>query len=167
MAQAYRKQYGFNAISVMPTNLYGPGDNFDAQNSHVLPALLRKFSEAHAAGSPEVRVWGTGAPLREFLHVDDLAAAVVFLMRQYDGEEIVNVGTGTDVTIRDLVEIVQRVTGYSGSVVFDATKPDGTPRKLLDVSRLTALGWTASIPLEEGIAATWEWYLRSKRTYRE
>ena len=158
LAEAYRKQYGFDAISAMPTNLYGPGDNFDLQNSHVLPALLRKFSEARAAGSPEVVVWGTGAPRREFLHVDDLAAAVVFLMQNYSDSQIVNVGTGTDVTIRELVDIVQRVTGYEGKIVFDTTKPDGTPRKLLDVSKLTALGWTASIPLEDGIAKTYRWY---------
>ena len=158
LAEAYRKQYGFDAISAMPTNLYGPGDNFDLQNSHVLPALLRKFSEARAAGSAEVTVWGTGSPRREFLHVSDLAEAVVFLMQNYSDAEIVNVGTGTDVTIRELVEIVQRVTGFEGKVVFDATKPDGTPRKLLDVSKLTALGWTTAIPLEEGIAETYRWY---------
>jgi GDP-L-fucose synthase len=158
LAEAYRKQYGFDAISAMPTNLYGPGDNFDLQNSHVLPALLRKFSEASAAGSPEVVVWGTGTPRREFLHVDDLAAAVVFLMRNYSDAGIVNVGTGSDVTIRELIDIVQRVTGYEGKIVFDTTKPDGTPRKLLDVSKLTALGWAASIPLEEGIAETYRWY---------
>src|ERR1700723_1660591 len=122
MCQAYRRQYGFDAISAMPTNLYGPGDNFDLQNSHVLPALLRKFSEASAAGSPEVVVWGTGTPRREFLHVDDLAAAVVFLMRNYSDAGIVNVGTGSDVTIRELIDIVQRVTGYEGKIVFDTTK---------------------------------------------
>lgn len=162
MAQAYRRQYGFNAISAMPTNLYGPGDNFDLQNSHVLPALLRKFAQAQAAGDSEVVVWGTGTPRREFLHVYDLAAALVFMMQNYDAEEILNVGTGTDVSIAELAAIVQRVTGYEGKVVFDTTKPDGTPRKLLDVGQLTALGWKASIPLEEGIAATWEWYLRQQ-----
>lgn len=158
LAEAYRKQYGFNAISAMPTNLYGPGDNFDLRNSHVLPALMRKFSEARANGSPEVVVWGSGEPRREFLHVDDLADACLFLMRTYDAAEIVNVGTGTDVTIRELAGIVKRVTGYEGAIVFDRTKPDGTPRKLLDLSKLTALGWQPSIPLEEGIAETYRWY---------
>ncbi len=158
LAEAYRKQYGFNAISAMPTNLYGPGDNFDLRNSHVLPALLRKFSEARANGSPEVVVWGTGEPRREFLHVDDLADACLFLMRNYDAAEIVNVGTGTDVTIRELADIVKRVTGYEGQIVFDRTKPDGTPRKLLDMRKLTALGWKPSISLEDGIAETYRWY---------
>ncbi len=158
LAEAYRNQHGFDAISAMPTNLYGPGDNFDLQNSHVLPALLRKFAEAQAAGSPEVTVWGTGSPRREFLHVDDLADALVFLMRNYSDAEMVNVGTGTDVTIRELVGVVQRVTGYSGAIVFDTTKPDGTPRKLLDVGKLTRLGWKASIGLEDGVAETYKWY---------
>jgi GDP-L-fucose synthase len=161
MAQAYRQQYGFHAISAMPTNLYGPGDNFDLQSSHVLPALIRKFHEARLNRSPEVVVWGTGAPRREFLHVDDLADAVVFLMRNYDEAEIVNVGTGDDVAIRELAEMVRRATGYEGNIVFDATKPDGTPRKLLDVSRLTALGWRASIPLDEGIRSTYQWYCQT------
>lgn len=162
MAQAYRKQYRFNAISLMPTNLYGPGDNFDLQSSHVLPALLRKFHEARVNGSPEVVVWGSGSPRREFLHVDDLADAAVFLMRNYNEPEIVNVGTGTDVTIRELAEMVARVTGFAGRLVFDASKPDGTPRKLLDVGRLTALGWRASIPLESGIAQTYAWYCQNR-----
>jgi GDP-L-fucose synthase len=159
MCQAYRRQYGFNAISLMPTNLYGPGDNFDLQNSHVLPALLRKFHEAKAAGSSEVVVWGTGTPRREFLHVADLADAAVFLMKQYDGEEMVNVGVGEDVTIRELAELIKEVVGYKGKIVFDSAKPDGTPRKLLDVGRLNALGWRARISLKEGIKAAYEWYL--------
>ncbi len=159
MCQAYHKQYGFRAISLMPTNLYGPGDNFDLQSSHVLPALLRKFHEAAAAGAPEVTVWGTGSPRREFLHVDDLASAAVFLMKNYESPEILNVGTGEDLTIRELAEMMARVTGFRGALVFDHSKPDGTPRKVLDVSRIHALGWKARIPLEEGIAATYKWYL--------
>lgn len=162
MCQAYRKQYGFSAISVMPTNLYGIGDHFDLQTSHVVPALLRKFHEAAVEGTPEVTIWGTGTPRREFLHVDDLADAAVFLMDKYDSEEIINVGTGQDLTIRELAEMIARVTGYQGRLVFDSSKPDGTPRKLLDVSKLHALGWTARIPLAEGIARTYEWYLKNQ-----
>jgi GDP-L-fucose synthase len=162
LCQAYRKQYGFRAISLMPTNLYGPGDNFDLETSHVLPALLRKFHEAIATGAPEVSIWGTGFPRREFLHVDDLADACLFLMLHYDSPEIVNVGTGVDVTIRELAETIQLVTGFKGSLTFDASKPDGTPRKLLDVSKLSGLGWKASIPLERGIAETYAWYRRQK-----
>jgi GDP-L-fucose synthase len=158
LCQAYRKQYGFHAISLMPTNLYGPGDNFDLQSSHVVPALMRKFHEAVASGAPEVNIWGTGSPRREFLHVDDLADACLFLMRNYDVPEIVNVGTGVDVTVRELAEMIQRVTGFKGSLTFDTSKPDGTPRKLLDVSKLNGLGWKASIPLERGIAETYAWY---------
>src|SRR5258706_355319 len=158
MAQAYRKQYGFRAISLMPTNLYGPGDNFDLASSHVLPALMRKFHEAKSQNAPEVVIWGTGSPRREFLHVDDLADAAVFLMLQYDQEEIVNVGTGEDLTIRELAETIAGVVGYQGRLVFDPTKPNGTPRKLLDVSRLKALGWTPRIALRDGIAATYRWY---------
>jgi GDP-L-fucose synthase len=165
MCQAYRQQYGFKAISLMPTNLYGPGDNFDLQNSHVLPALLRKFHEAEASHSPEVSVWGTGSPLREFLHVDDLADAALFLMQNYDSPEIINVGTGEDLSIADLAQMIQRITGYQGQLVFDSTKPDGTPRKLLDVSRIQALGWKARIPLEQGIAATYRWYLSEHATH--
>jgi len=159
MAQAYRRQYGFNAISIMPTNLYGPGDNFDLQTSHVVPALLRKAHEAKLSGAKELVVWGSGKPLREFLHVDDMADACLFLMEHYDDPAIINVGVGTDVTIRELVEIIQRVTGFKGALKFDASKPDGTPRKLLDVSRLTALGWRPRYALEEGIARTYEWFL--------
>jgi GDP-L-fucose synthase len=161
MAQAYRRQYGFNAISLMPTNLYGPGDNFDLSTSHVLPALIRKFHEAKQQNAAEVVVWGSGTPRREFLHVDDLAAAAVFLMRHYNEGEIVNVGTGRDITIREVAELIQRVTGYEGAIAFDASKPDGTPRKLLDVAKLSALGWQASIPFDQGVAQTYDWYRRS------
>ena len=158
MAQAYRQQYGFNAISAMPTNLYGQGDNFDPNSSHVLPALLRKFHEARETGAAEVVIWGTGAPRREFMHVDDAADAAVFLMEHYSQAEVINVGTGTDVTIAELAGLIGRIVGYRGRIVFDSTKPDGTPRKLLDVSRLSAIGWRARIGLEEGIAATYQWY---------
>jgi GDP-L-fucose synthase len=158
MAQAYRTQYGFRAISLMPTNLYGPGDNFDLETSHVLPALIRKFHEAKQSGAQEVVVWGSGKPRREFLHVDDLADAAVFLMQEYEDPGIVNVGTGEDHEIGDLARMVAEVTGYQGNIVFDPSKPDGTPRKLLDVSRLTTLGWKAKIPLREGLAHTYTWY---------
>ncbi len=159
MCQAYRRQYGFDAISLMPTNLYGPGDNYDLQTSHVLPALIRKFHEAKERGDEEVVMWGTGTPRREFLHVDDLAEAAVFLMQNYSDEQIINVGTGKDQTIRELAEIVALAVGYTGAIVTDASKPDGTPRKLLDVSRLDALGWKARIPLREGIADTYRCFL--------
>jgi len=162
MCQAYRKQYDFNAISLMPTNLYGPGDNFDLRDSHVLPALLRKFSDAVASGAAEVVIWGSGSPRREFLHVDDLADAALFLMRHYDSPELVNVGTGEDLTIRELAETVRRLTGFQGQLTFDASKPDGTPRKLLDVSRLNGLGWKANIPLERGLGDTLRWYLNQR-----
>ncbi len=158
LCQAYRSQYGFNAISLMPTNLYGPGDNFDPMNSHVLPALIRRFVEAVEKNAPEVVVWGTGSPKREFLHVDDLASAALFLMRNYESPEPINVGTGVDLSIRELAELTSDAAGYRGNLVFDSTKPDGTPRKLLDVSKLAALGWKASIPLEEGIPTTVRWY---------
>ncbi len=163
LCQAYRKQYGFNAISLMPTNLYGPGDNFDLQNSHVLPALIRKFHEAKVQGRQEVVIWGTGSPRREFLHVDDLASAAVFLMLNYDQPEIINVGTGEDISIADLARLVQNTVGFSGDIVFDNTKPDGTPRKLLDVGRLTSLGWRAQIRLEDGIKSTYAWFLETAR----
>jgi GDP-L-fucose synthase len=163
LAQAYRQQYGFCAISLMPTNLYGPGDHFDLKASHVLPALMRKAHEARVNGSPEMVVWGTGAPRREFLHVDDLADAALFLMLHYDEAEIINVGVGTDLTIRELAELVCQAVGYDGRLVFDASKPDGTPQKLLDVSRLRALGWQARINLEAGIRETYQWYLAQQR----
>jgi GDP-L-fucose synthase len=158
MCQAYRREYGFNAISLMPTNLYGPGDNFDLQNSHVLPALIRRFHEAKVRGDGRVAVWGTGAPRREFLHVDDMADAVLYLLRSYDAEPIVNIGWGEDITIRGLAELVLSVIGYSGRLEFDSSKPDGTPRKLLDVTRLTGLGWRPRIALEAGIAQTYAWF---------
>lgn len=160
MCQAYRRQHGFNAISLMPTNLYGPGDYFDLQNSHVLPALIRRFHEAKLRGDAQVTAWGSGSPRREFLHVDDLADAVVFLLENYDAEDIVNVGWGSDVTIRELCEIVMSVVGFQGRLEFDASKPDGTPRKLLDTTRLSALGWRPSIPLRQGIEQTYAWYLK-------
>lgn len=162
--QAFRKQYGFDAISVMPTNLYGPGDNFDLESSHVLPALIRKFDEAVTRGDPEVEIWGTGTPRREFLHVDDLADACVFLMRHYSDARPINVGWGEDVSIAELAASVARATGFSGELRFDTSRPDGTPRKLLDVSRLTGLGWRPSIRLEDGIAATVDWYRRHRPT---
>jgi GDP-L-fucose synthase len=158
MCAAYRKQYDFPAISLMPTNLYGPGDNFDLEKSHVLPALIRRFHEARLSGAAEVVLWGTGTPRREFLHVDDLAEAACFLMNTYDGSEPLNVGTGEDLTIAELAAMVARVVGYKGRISYDASKPDGTPRKLLDVSRIQALGWKARILLEAGIASTYEWY---------
>jgi GDP-L-fucose synthase len=166
MCQAYRRQHGFNAISLMPTNLYGPGDNFDLKNSHVLPALMRRFHEARLRGDAEVTVWGSGTPRREFLHVDDLASAVVHLMGTYEGEEVVNIGCGADVTIRELAELVARVVGYRGRLLFDTTKPDGTPRKLLDVSRLNALGWQPCIGLEDGLRGTYEWFLANQSGLR-
>lgn len=159
MCQAYRRQYGFNAISVMPTNLYGPGDNFDLQNSHVLPALIRKFHEAKLHGESEVVVWGSGTPRREFLHVDDLAKACVFLQERYDSEDLVNVGWGEDVSIAELANLIGDIVGFTGRLRFDASKPDGTPRKLLDTTRLRALGWAPKIPLRDGIAATYRWLL--------
>ena len=158
MAQAYTKQFGFNAISLMPTNLYGPGDNFDLESSHVLPAMLRKFHDAKTTQAVEVVLWGSGAPRREFLHVDDLAEAAVFLMRHYDDPQIVNVGSGEEVTIRELAEMVQQITGYQGRIAFDSSKPDGTPRKLLDTSRISALGWKPMRTLRTGIESTYEWY---------
>jgi GDP-L-fucose synthase len=166
MCQAYRRQYGFNAIALMPTNLYGPGDNFSLQNAHVLPALLRKIHEAAERGDEVVDVWGTGAPLREFLHVDDLADACLFLVRRYDDERPINVGWGKDLSIRQLAELIARTVGYRGALRFDPTKPDGTPRKLLDVSALHALGWSAKIELESGIASTYQWYREHYRQAR-
>lgn len=156
MCRKYHQQYGSNFISAMPTNLYGPGDNYDLQNSHVLPAMLRKFHEAKVNGDPKVTLWGTGTPLREFLHADDLADALFFLMQHYNDPQFVNVGTGKDISIRDLAHLIQKITGYEGEVVFDTSMPDGTPRKLMDVSRLTALGWQPKIGFEEGVRRTYE-----------
>ncbi|WP_411148620.1 GDP-L-fucose synthase family protein [Streptomyces sp. A30] len=157
--QSYRRQYGAAYISAMPTNLYGPGDNFDLATSHVLPALIRRFHEARESGAPEVVLWGTGTPRREFLHVDDVAAACALLLQRYDDEGPVNIGCGEDLPIRELAELVREVTGYQGEIVWDTTKPDGTPRKLLDVSRLTALGFKPSVDLRDGIASTYKWWL--------
>ncbi len=164
MCQAYRKQYGFNAISAMPTNLYGPGDNFNLQNSHVLPALMRKFHEAKESGAQSVQVWGSGSPKREFLHVDDLADACVFLMQHFSEAEIVNIGWGKDISITELASLMKEIVGYSGSIEFDASKPDGTPRKLLDTTRLTSLGWQPSTQLADGIASTYKWFQEGGRT---
>lgn len=166
MCQAYHRQHGMNAISLMPTNLYGPGDNFDLNASHVLPALIRKFHEAKLAGAKEVVVWGTGTPMREFLHVDDLADACVHLMLTYNDPEIVNVGTGEDVTIRQLADMVKETVGFSGEIVPDLSKPDGTPRKLLDVSKLHSLGWKHKISLHQGIKETYKWFLANQDTIR-
>jgi len=164
LCQAYARQHGKNFICAMPTNLYGPGDNFDLENSHVLPALLRKVHEAKAAGAREVGVWGTGTPRREFLHVADLAKACRFLLEHYDSPEIVNVGCGEDLTIRELAETICEVAGFDGALVFDANKPDGTPRKLLDITRLSALGWRATIPLREGLQDTYRWFCAERAT---
>jgi GDP-L-fucose synthase len=158
MCQAYRREFGFKAISLMPTNLYGPGDNFDLQSSHVLPALIRRILEAKLRGDPSVIVWGTGTPRREFLHVDDLADAMVYLLHAYDDEPIVNIGWGKDVTIRELAELIVSAIDYKGRLVFDSSKPDGTPRKLLDVSRLAGLGWQPRISIEHGIESTYAWF---------
>lgn len=159
LCQAYRKQYGCNFISAMPTNLYGPGDNFDLESSHVLPALMRKFHDAKSAGARDVVVWGSGKPMREFLHVDDLADACLFLMEHYEDDQHVNLGTGTDVTIRELAETIRDIVYPAAEIVFDATKPDGAPRKLLDVSKLTNAGWKASTDLVDGVRQTYEWFL--------
>ena len=160
LCQAYATEYGENYISAMPTNLYGPHDNFDLLSSHVLPALLRKAHEAKTNGARELVVWGTGKPRREFLHVDDMAAACVFLLQNYDSPEIVNVGCGEDVSVRELAEVICDVVGFHGELTFDATKPDGTPRKLLDVSKLNAMGWRPKISLRDGIAQTYQWFLQ-------
>ena len=161
MCQSYRRQYGVNYISVMPTNLYGYNDNFDLNNSHVLPAMIRKFHDAKVKNLHEVVLWGTGSPYREFLFVDDLADACVFLMNNYNDESIINVGTGNDITIKDLAIMIKRIVGYEGAIAWDTTKPDGTPRKLLDVSKINSLGWNPSTSLEKGINLTYQWYLSS------
>ena len=160
MCQAYRRQYGSNFISAMPTNLYGPNDNYDLQNSHVLPALIRKFHEARVSGAREVVCWGTGSPFREFLYADDLADACVFLMRHYDEEQFINIGSGSEITIKNLAATIARIVGYQGKIVWDTSKPDGTPRKLMDSSRLFALGWKPRVDLETGIRLAYEDFLR-------
>ena len=161
LAQAYRDEYGKSAISAMPTNLYGPGDNFDPETSHALPGMITKFHRAKQRGEREVVLWGTGSPRREWLHVDDLAAGLLLLLEKYDGREIVNVGVGEDLTIRDLAEKVRQAVGFAGTIRWDTSKPDGTPRKLLDVGRIQKLGWRATIPVEQGIASTYAWFLQN------
>lgn len=163
MCQSYNEQYGTNFISLMPTNLYGPNDNFDLENSHVLPAMIRKFHEAKLADKPNVSLWGTGSAMREFLHVDDLAGASLFLMQNYDDTSIMNVGTGEDMTIKELAEKIKDAVGYEGDIVWDTTKPDGTPRKILDVSKLHGLGWKHKISLNEGISSTYKWFKENNR----
>jgi GDP-L-fucose synthase len=160
LCQAYRREFGADFISVMPANLYGPGDKFDLRTSHVIPALMRKAHEAKVNNQPELRVWGTGTPRREFLFVDDLADALIFLMKNYSEEEHINVGTGTDLSIGELAQLVGEIVGFRGRLCFDATKPDGTPRKLLDVNRLSKIGWKAQTPLKMGLIRTYEWFLR-------
>jgi GDP-L-fucose synthase len=164
LCQAYKRQYGCNFISAMPTNLYGPGDNFDLTGGHVIPMLMRKFDDARREGRTEVEIWGTGTPMREFLHVDDLADACVFLMDNYDDEEHINVGTGVDLTIRELAEMIRDVVHPTAELRFDTTKPDGMPRKVLDVSKLNGLGWKPTISLREGLESTYAWYLAQERT---
>lgn len=162
MCQAYRRQYGFDAISVMPTNLYGPGDNFDLETSHVLPAMLRRFHEAKLRGDKTLAIWGTGTPRREFMHVEDMAEATVHVMRNYSDPVHINVGVGEDLTILELAQLVARIVGFQGDILTDPSKPDGTPRKLLDVSRLAALGWKPSIALADGVASTYRWFVQSR-----
>jgi GDP-L-fucose synthase len=164
--QSIRRQYGLPYISAMPTNLYGPGDNFVARNSHVLPALIRRFHEARQSGAAEVTIWGSGTPRREFLHVDDLASALIFLLEHYDSPDTINIGTGVDISIRQLAETVADVVGWDGRMVFDTSKPDGTPRKLLDVTRLQHLGWSSTIELREGIASAYAWFVENHATAR-
>lgn len=159
LVQAYRSQYGHHWISAMPTNMYGPGDNFDLESSHVLPALIRKFHDATAGGAASVSLWGTGSPLREFMHADDLASACLFLLSNYDADLPINVGTGKDISIQELAQLIQDIVGFRGEIVWDGSKPDGTPRKLLDSTRINSLGWEPEIPLEQGLASTYEWYL--------
>jgi GDP-L-fucose synthase len=166
LCQAFRKQHGSKFISCMPTNLYGPNDNFDLASSHVLPALIRKIHEAKLGAAPTVEIWGTGTPRREFLHVDDLADACVFLMQHYDGDLPLNVGVGEDIAIADLARLIAEVVGYGGAFAFDRSKPDGTPRKLLDVSKMTALGWTPRIALADGIRSTYRWFLEHSSAAR-
>jgi GDP-L-fucose synthase len=163
LVQAYRNQYGHNWISAMPTNMYGPRDNFDLQSSHVLPALIRKFDDAKKSGNASVTLWGSGTPRREFLHADDLGRACVYLLENYNNEVAINVGVGEDVSIKDLAEIIRDTVGFTGTIEWDSSKPDGTPRKLLDVSRITALGWEAQVSLKDGIASTYDWYKSNKK----
>jgi GDP-L-fucose synthase len=163
LVQAYRNQYGYDWISAMPTNMYGPGDNFDLENSHVLPALIRKFDDAKSSGAASVKLWGSGTPKREFLHADDLGRACVYVLENYNDDIAINVGVGEDVSIKELAELVKEIVGFSGSVEWDSSKPDGTPRKLLDVSRISSLGWKAEISLEDGILSTYEWYKENKK----
>lgn len=162
MCQAYRRQFGSNFIAVMPTNLYGPNDNFDLERAHVLPALLRRFHEAKVSNAPSVTVWGSGSPKREFLHADDLGSASVHLMETYNDPAIVNIGTGEDISIKEVAEMVKKTVGYGGEIVWDTSKPDGTPRKLLDVSKLHELGWHHTIALPDGLAQTYEWFTNNK-----
>ncbi len=166
MCQAYRRQYGFDAISAMPTNLYGPGDNFNLDNAHVMPALIRRFHEAKLRGDREVPMWGSGTPRREFLHVDDLGDALVFLMERYSAEDFINIGIGDDVTILELAQLIKDTVGFAGAITLDPSKPDGTPRKLMDVSRLAALGWKASIALRVGVRDTYRWFLENQQQFR-
>ncbi len=167
LVQAYRRQHGCDFIAAMPTNLYGPGDNFDLRSSHVLPALIAKAHDAVRRGAEMLEVWGTGRPLREFLHVDDCADALVHLMKTYSADEIVNVGSGQEISIADLAALVCRVAGFRGTIAFDPTKPDGTPRKLVDISRLSALGWRPRIALEDGVRATYRWYVEHRASVRK
>ncbi len=162
MCKSYNRQFGTNYISVMPTNLYGPNDNFDLSSSHVLPALIRKFIEAKESNSPTVKIWGSGKPKREFLFVDDMAEATVFLMQNYNSSEIINIGSGKDISISELAELLKELTRFNGEIIYDSSKPDGTPRKLLDVSKINSLGWTAETSLKEGIKKTIEWYQNQK-----
>ena len=162
LIKSYRKEYGYSWISVMPTNLYGPNDNFDLENSHVLPALIRKFVEAKRNNSPEVVLWGSGTPLREFLHVDDLAKAILVCLEKYDDSQQINIGSGDEISIKDLGQKIANLTGFTGKVVWDANRPDGTPRKVLDSTKINKLGWKPSITLDQGIAATVEWYQENK-----
>jgi GDP-L-fucose synthase len=166
MCQAYRRQYGSHFIAAMPTNLYGQGDNFDLEKSHVLPAMIRKFHEAKLAGSDQVTLWGTGSPLREFLHVDDMADACLFLLENYDESGIINIGVGDDLKIAELADIVRDVVGFKGEIVYDTEKPDGTPRKLVDTARINALGWKAKIGLQDGIRQTYDWFLENAGSLR-
>ena len=166
LCQAYQKQYGCKFIAAMPTNLYGPGDNFDLKNSHVLPAMMRKFHEAKLSGDAEVTLWGTGTVLREFLHVDDLASACLFLLEIYNDSDIVNIGVGEDLKIAELAELVREIVGFEGAIVYDHTKPDGTPRKLVDTSRINNLGWSAQIKLSDGVRETYAWFLENVKDLR-